>query len=90
MLPGEVPNGHVRSIVLLGGYIYPVGESVVHDPTVDFTAIAVDMDPSRPILVTVIIAIAAVVCLVLVALVVALLYVQRKKRRRMQVPPPYR
>ncbi|MHC1680709.1 MAG: hypothetical protein AB9860_05620 [Methanomassiliicoccales archaeon] len=90
MLPENVPDGHVRSIVLLGGYIYPVGESIMHDPAVDFAAVAVDMDPSIPILVTVIIAIAAFVCIVLVGVVVALLYVQRKKRGRMQVPPPYR
>ncbi|MBN1110070.1 MAG: hypothetical protein JXA45_04840, partial [Methanomassiliicoccales archaeon] len=90
LLPDNVPNGHVRSIVLLGGYIYPVGESVMHDPTVDIGAITVEMSPTIPILVTIIIAIAVVICVGLVVVAGIILYTQRKNRGRMQVPPPYR
>jgi hypothetical protein len=90
MLPDDVPDGDVNSLVILGGYIYPVGESVMHDPTVQVHALGVDMVPSIPVLVTVIIVIAVMICAVLVLIAAVILYVERKKRGRMQVPPPYR
>ena len=90
MLPDDVPDGDVNSLVILGGYIYPVGQSVMHDPTVQVHALGVDMVPSIPVLVTVIIVIAVMICAVLVLIAAVILYVERKKRGRMQVPPPYR
>ncbi len=90
MLPKGVPDGQVRSIVILGGYIYPVGESIMHDPTLDIAGLDIDMVPSAPIIVTVIIAIAVAICVGLALLAAIILYSQRKRRGRMQVPPPYR
>jgi len=83
-------SGHVKSLVLLGGYIYPVGESVVHDPALDISSVDVDMKPEAPILVAIIIAIAVAVLIGLVALAAIILFVERRNRGRMQVPPPYR
>jgi hypothetical protein len=90
MLPNNVPDGQVRSIVLLGGYIYPVGESIMHDPTLDISGMEIDMIPSAPIIVTIIIAIAVAICIGLALLAGLILFSQRRKRGRMQVPPPYR
>jgi len=90
MLPKDVKDGQVRSIVILGGYIYPVGESIMHDPTVAISGMEMDMVPSVPFVLAIIIAIAVAICLALVLVVAILLYSERKKRGRMQVPPPFR
>lgn len=37
-------NGHFKALVLLGGYIYPAGSVIYHDPGFSATAILIDID----------------------------------------------
>jgi hypothetical protein len=72
-----------RGIVLLGGYIYPAGSDIYHDPSYSVQAILVDLRPEPNLKPLVLLGMASVATLSLVGLAMR----RRSKRRRM--PPAY-
>ncbi len=74
-----------RGIVLVGGYIYPAGSDIFHDPSYSVQAILVDVRPEFSFAPFVFLGMAAMATLVLAGVAVHLR--RRSKRRRM--PPAY-
>ncbi|OPY34652.1 MAG: hypothetical protein A4E32_00126 [Methanomassiliicoccales archaeon PtaU1.Bin124] len=87
----EKGDGHVSAICVLGGYIYPAGESIMHDPALEVGAFQLDMGTQVGGLVFV-----AVIGLLVIGVIVmtgAVLVRHRMRRRHDiggRVPPAYR
>ena len=84
-------DGHMKLLVILGGYIYPMGSSVNHDPSVFAEALQISDDTLKTIFFVLIIGV-VVVCL---ALLLALLLIRRVSRRdnekfNYRSPPEYK
>jgi len=80
----ENDDGTFRGIFLLGGYIYPAGSSLFHDPSFITNALIIDIGIILPIPMIMLIAIAAS-AIILLAVVT---YV-RLTRTKVRVPPNY-
>ncbi len=74
-----------RGIVLLGGYVYPAGSDIFHDPSYSVSAILVDLVPELNLGPFVFMGLVSVATLVMVGVAVHLR--RRSKRRRM--PPAF-
>lgn len=74
-----------RGIVLLGGYVYPAGSDIFHDPSYSVSAILVDLLPELNLGPFVFMGLVSVATLVMVGVAVHLR--RRSKRRRM--PPAF-
>ncbi len=84
MIEGD--DGAVQAIVILGGYIYPAGESIFHDSTLEVQSFLVPMEMSiEPGLVLGTAIAAAVVCLLAVGVAVAVR--SRRNRQNFRQPP---
>ncbi|HUL38822.1 MAG TPA: hypothetical protein VLU38_00890, partial [Methanomassiliicoccales archaeon] len=84
-------GGHLKLLVLLGGYIYPMGMDVVHDPSVFAEAFQISDHELRTFVVVMLVGV-VVVCL---AMLLALLMIRRMNRKgrdkfEYRSPPAYR
>ena len=84
-------NGFAKIWVVLGGYIYPAGQSIMHDPVLSLSSIQMDIGHGAAIVVLLVVA-AIVICGVCVFGIVLLRWSSRKRNQNKggQVPPPYR
>jgi hypothetical protein len=89
---GDNDDGNVKAIAILGGYIYPAGENIYHDPTFEATSLMLDISMGfQPLIVLLIIG-ATIACVI----PIGALMLMRRKTRRMderfayEVPPGYR
>ncbi len=88
---GENDDGEVKAMFVLGGFIYPAGQTIFHDPALEMGAIALDIDPEMGGMIVLGIIGAIFVIGIVVVAVVVLRHNQKKKgNMRNQVPPPYR
>jgi hypothetical protein len=90
--PTEKRDGQVKLLVILGGYIYPMGTNIVHDPLFVGEALQLDFNEGLRVL---IVLIAIGVAVIVIAMVVALLLLRRHNRRGQEkftyrAPPEYR
>jgi hypothetical protein len=88
---GENDDGEVKALFVLGGFIYPAGQTIFHDPALEMGAIALEIDPEMGGMIVLGIIGAIFVIGIVVVAVVVLRHNQKKKgNMRNQVPPPYR
>ncbi|MFQ5838778.1 MAG: hypothetical protein ACE5HJ_08380 [Thermoplasmata archaeon] len=78
-------NDKFRGVVLLGGYIYPAGSDIFHDPSYSVQAILVDIRPDFNSGAIVLLGMASVATL---ALVGAAIHMRRRSKRR-RIPPAF-
>jgi hypothetical protein len=84
-------DGHLKLLVVLGGYIYPMGSDVMHDPSVFAEALQISDDTLRTVVLVLLVGV-VVVCL---GLLIALLLIRRLNKREhdkfnYRSPPGYR
>jgi hypothetical protein len=88
---GENDDGEVKAMFVLGGFIYPAGQTIFHDPALEMGAIALEIDPELSGMIVLGLIGAIFVIGIVVVAVVVLRHNQKKKgNMRNQVPPPYR
>ena len=83
---GENDDGAFHGAVLVGGYIYPAGKDLFHDPVFSASAVIVDVRADLGILPMVIFAAAVASVVLLGAIGVAVTAVRRRERA---LPPSY-
>jgi hypothetical protein len=89
---GDNDDGNVNAIAILGGYIYPAGENIYHDPTFEAGSLMLNIGMDFRPLVFLLVVGAAIACVVPIWAVLVL----RRRSKRMderfayQVPPEYR
>jgi hypothetical protein len=86
-------DGEVVGIAVIGGYVYPAGSDIVHDPTFEAGAMQLALvSDISPGLIVLLFVSAAVICGMALVTFVAVRHRSRKKndRYRYQVPPEYR
>ncbi len=86
-------DGEVRGIAVIGGYIYPAGEDIVHDPTFEAGAFQLSIvGEINPVMVVLLLVGVGVVCGISLVTVVALRRRSRRKndKYQYQVPPGYK
>jgi len=89
---GENGNGNVKAIAILGGYIYPAGENLYHDPMFEASSIMLHIGPDFQPLTMLIIVGAMFACVIPVGAVM----VMRRRTKRVDerlayhLPPEYR
>jgi hypothetical protein len=86
-------GGEVRGIAVIGGYIYPAGEDIVHDPTFEAGAFQLNIvGEINPVVVLLLLIAVVAVCGISMVTVVALRRRSREKndKYQYQVPPGYR
>ncbi|MEE9600472.1 MAG: hypothetical protein V3W22_02040 [Thermoplasmata archaeon] len=74
-----------RGVVLLGGYIYPAGSDIYHDPSYSVQAILVDIQPEFNLAPFVFVGIASVATLGLMGTAIHL----RRRSKRRRIPPAF-
>jgi hypothetical protein len=85
-------NGRVKAIAILGGYIYPAGENIYHDPVFEASSLMLNIGPDFQPLIILIVVGAVIACVLPVGTVMVL----RRKTKRMDErfayyqPPEYR
>ncbi|MCU0861712.1 MAG: hypothetical protein MUE65_05275, partial [Methanomassiliicoccales archaeon] len=84
-------DGHLKLLVVLGGYIYPMGADVMHDPSVFAEALQMSDDALK----TVVLVLFVGVVVVCIGLLIALLLIRRLNKREQdkfnyRSPPGYR
>lgn len=84
--PGEL-GARAMLVFILGGYIYPVGQSVVHDPSFFAQALQVDDNSLKALFVVLLIGI-AVVCIATLAGLFMLRKANRRGRDELRYRPP--
>jgi len=87
----EGHDGHLKLLVILGGYIYPMGVDVMHDPSVFAEAFQISDDALRTFVVIMLVGV-VVVCS---AMLLALLLIRRMNRKgsdkfNYRSPPGYK
>jgi len=75
---GDNDDGNVKAIAILGGYIYPAGENIYHDPTFEATSLMLDISTEFQPLIVLLIMGATIACVISVG---ALIFARRKTRR---------
>ena len=89
---GDNDDGNVKAIVILGGYIYPAGQNIYHDPMFQASSIMLSIDPGFQPLVLLLVIGAVGACISSIGAVTIL----RRRTKRLderfafQEPPPYR
>lgn len=84
-------SGFAKLWMVLGGYIYPAGQNIMHDPVLSLSSVQLEMGHG-PAIVFVAIVAAIVICGACVGGVLLLRWSARKRNRNNggQVPPPFR
>ncbi|MGD0818360.1 MAG: hypothetical protein ABR986_08200 [Methanomassiliicoccales archaeon] len=84
-------DGFAKLWVVLGGYIYPAGANIMHDPVLSLGSVQLDIGHGAAIVFVAIMA-AIVICGACVTGVVLLRWSSRKRNQKNggQVPPPFR
>jgi hypothetical protein len=89
---GDNNDGNVKAIAILGGYIYPAGENIYHDPVFEANSIMLDFGPDFQPLIILLVMGSVIACVVPIGAVMVL----RRKTKRMDqrfafhLPPEYR
>jgi hypothetical protein len=88
-------DGHLKLLILLGGYIYPIGSDVIHDPSISAEAMQIGDDFLRTILNFIGTVVLAVVIGLSALMLVVVLLIRRSNRKKNEkfdyrTPPGYR
>jgi len=89
---GDNNDGNVKAIAILGGYIYPAGENIYHDPTFEASSLMLNIGFDFKPLIFLLVIGAVIACVVPVGAVLVL----RRRTKRIdqrfayQMPPEYR
>jgi len=78
---GEDDNDHFKALVVLGGYIYPAGNVIYHDPGFNVVAILLDINPQILLIPEGIVALQFLIGLVAVVAAGVIGFNRRKKNR---------
>ncbi|MDD1768040.1 MAG: hypothetical protein LUQ27_05700 [Methanomassiliicoccales archaeon] len=87
---GENDDGEVRSVAILGGYIYPAGSDIYHDPTFEASTFMLSMAPDFGGLFAFAIVIGTTACGSSVLAFVLLRSRSKKGKIQYRIPPEYR
>jgi hypothetical protein len=82
----------VKLLVILGGYIYPMGANIMHDPSFIGEALQIDMNEGLKVLLFVLFVGAAVI---VISMLAALVLIRRQNKKgnekfNHRSPPEYR
>jgi hypothetical protein len=87
----ENKDGQVKAIFVLGGYIYPAGVSIMHDPMLEVGGLQLDISPEvGNILIITIIGVLIIGAMVMTGAVLVRHKMKNRNDRSNKVPPPYR
>jgi len=90
--PTDKRDGQVKLLVILGGYIYPMGANIMHDPSFIGEALQIDMNEGLKVLLFVLFVGAAVI---VISMLAALVLIRRQNKKgnekfNHRSPPEYR